>query len=507
MDSDRKQSPGLGLTRRHFLALGAASTAVGSLASTQDGNASQPTAASADDLTMLSAGAIAALVRERKVSALEVVNAHLDRIQQVNPRLNAVVTSRPDDARGDAERADAAVASGAPLGPLHGVPMTIKDSFDTAGLRTTYGTKGRASFVPTADATVVARLKAAGAILLGKTNTPEFTWSFETDNLVFGRTNNPWGDSYSPGGSSGGSAASVAARGAPFDIGTDTGGSIRVPSHFCGVAGLKPTAGRVPRTGHAVGPEGYLQSLTQVGPIARSVADLAMLYDIIAGPDGRDPHIVDAPRPDFRSVSARGLRVAVHASNGVRAPAPSIAETVNSVAGALQSAGMEITTDVPPPLREVIEIDDLLYHADGYAWLRRLLARAGTSDPGPDVAPYLDYKALSPEQFSAALERWNDWRSRMLQWFERFDAILCPVVALDELPHGAEDKEGAYPAFSYTFAYNMTGWPAAVVRAGTSPKGLPIGVQVVGRPWQEHVVLAIASEIEHALGGYRPPPG
>jgi amidase len=414
---------------------------------------------------------------------------------------------RSDEARRDAERADAAVTQGDALGPLHGVPMTIKDSFDTAGLRSTYGTKGRASFVPTNDATVVSRLKAAGAILLGKTNTPEFTWSFETDNLVFGRTNNPWGDAYSPGGSSGGSAAIVAARGAPFDIGTDTGGSIRVPSHFCGVAGLKPTAGRVPRTGHAVGPEGYLQSLTQVGPIARSVSDLALLYDVIGGPDGRDPFIVDAPRSDYRSVAVRGLRIAVHASNGICAPAPSIAETVTTVAAALQSVGAQIATDVPPPLGEVMELDDLIYHADGYAWLRRLLERAGTKEPGPDIAPYLNYKALSPDEFSAALERWDDWRSRMLQWFQRYDAILCPVVALDELPHGAEDKDGAYPAFSYTFGYNMTGWPAAVVRAGTSPKGLPIGVQVVGRPWREHVVLALASEIERAFGGYRPPPG
>jgi amidase len=352
----------------------------------------------------------------------------------------------------------------------------------------------------------VARLKAAGAILLGKTNTPEFTWSFETDNRVFGRTNNPWDVSLSPGGSSGGSAAIVAAHGVPFDIGTDSGGSIRVPAHFCGVAGLKPTAGRVPRTGHAVGFDGYLQSLTHVGPIARSVADLELIYGIIAGPDGRDPFVVEVPRRNSDSVPIKGLRVAVHADNGIHAPAPGISETVTKVAHALELTGARITSEAPPALSEVMEIDDRLYHADGYAWLRRLLERAGTREPGPDVAPYLDYKALSPAEFSAAIERWDNWRSRMLQWFEPYDAIICPVSAFDQLPHGAEDGEAAYTGFSYTFAYNLTGWPAAVVRAGTSPKGRPIGVQIVGRPWQEHVVLAVASEVERRFGGYVSPP-
>lgn len=295
------------MSRRDFLALGVTTTAVGGLAGLPDSQAAAA-AAPSTDLVRLTATEAAERVRQGSVSALDLVNACLARIEQVNPRLNAVVSMRADEARRDAERADAARAAGAPLGPLHGVPMTIKDSFDTAGLRSTYGTTGRASYVPDRDATVVARLKTAGAILLGKTNTPEFTWSFETENRVFGRTNNPWDSALSPGGSSGGSAAIVAAQGSPFDIGTDTGGSIRVPAHFCGVAGLKPTAGRVSRAGHAVGPEGYLQSLTQVGPIARSVADLALIYDLIAGPDGADPFVVDVPRPDFRSVPLRGLR-------------------------------------------------------------------------------------------------------------------------------------------------------------------------------------------------------
>jgi amidase len=494
-----------GLTRRDFLALGVTSTAVGGLAGAQDSHTAAA-ARPATDLARLTATEAAALIRQGSVSAVELVNACLARIEQVNPRLNAVVSMRADEAKRDAELKDAARARGETPGRLHGVPMTIKDSFDTAGLRSTYGTTGRATFVPATDATVVARLKAAGAVLLGKTNTPEFTWSFETQNLVFGRTNNPWDTALSPGGSSGGSAAIVAAMGVPFDIGTDSGGSIRVPAHFCGVAGLKPTAGRVSRSGHAIGPEGHLQSLTHVGPIARTVTDLALIYDIIAGPDGRDPFVVDAPRPDFRSVAVRGLRVAAHTSNGLSEPASSIAGVVTQVAKALQTAGAQVVSDVPPPLREVMELDDLVYHADGYAWLRRLLERAGTREAGPDVAPYLAYEALSPAEFSAAIERWDGWRSRMLQWFAAHDAIICPVTAFDELPHGAEDAPGAYSGFSYTFAYNMTGWPAAVIRAGTSPKGRPIGIQVIGRPWHEHVVLAIAAEIERQFGGFKPPP-
>lgn len=278
------------------------------------------------------------------------------------------------------------------------------------------------------------------------------------------------------------------------------------PLHFCGVAGLKPTAGRVPRTGHAVGAEGYLQSLTHLGRIARSVADLALLLRVIAGPDSRDPFVVDVPLADSRVVDLPSLRVAVHTDNGVRAPAPSVVETVSVAAAALRTAGVQTATHLPPALREVMRIDDDIYRADGHAWLHRLLQRAGTTDPGPDVRSSLHDQPMSSADFSAAIERWDAWRGQMLQWFEAYDAIVCPVNALDAVPHGAANASGAYSAFSYTFAYNMTGWPSAVVRAGTSPQGLPIGVQLVGRPWREDVVLALAAEVERALGGYRTPP-
>src|SRR5262245_36081292 len=210
-----------------------------------------------------SASALAEAIRSKEVSSLEVVKAFLARIAEVNPKLNAVFQIQTEKAMAQAREADAALARGEVKGPLHGVPMTIKDSFDTAGVISTAGTKGRSQYVPTEDATVVARLKAAGAILLGKTNTPELTLAWETDNLVYGRTNNPYDLSRTPGGSSGGAAALIAAGGTPFDIGTDTGGSIRLPSHFCGIAGIRPTSGRVPRTGHIISYlAGSIDSLT-----------------------------------------------------------------------------------------------------------------------------------------------------------------------------------------------------------------------------------------------------
>ena len=245
------------------------------------------------------------------------VAACLRRIEAVNPAINAVVrfaTEPLEVARG----ADADLRRGVVRGPLHGVPFTIKDSLDTAGIVTTAGTTGWADRVPERDATVVARLKAAGGILLGKTNTPEFTWANDADNLVYGRTSNPYDLDRSPGGSSGGSAAIVAAGGSPFDIGSDTGDSIRQPSHVCGVAGLKPTSGRVPRTGHHPSYRGILESLTQLGPIARRVDDLALILTVIAGPDGEDPHVAPVALRDPADVAI--ARTAGRVVRGQRRP-------------------------------------------------------------------------------------------------------------------------------------------------------------------------------------------
>jgi amidase len=496
-----------GVSRRSFLAIvsgGVAALSGASLAGC--GPRAEPVAERPSDLTWATAAQLAELIRRKQVSSLEAVDACILRIEAVQPEINAVVQLTADRAREAARSADQALARGGSPGPLHGVPMTIKDSLDTVGIVTTGGTRGRRDFVPSEDATVVARLKAAGAILLGKTNTPELTLSYETDNPIYGRTNNPWDPTRSPGGSSGGAGAIVATGGAAFDIGSDTGGSIRVPSHFCGVAGIKPTSGRVPRTGHIIPAEGHLQSWTQLGPLARSVDDLALILGVIAGPDGRDAAIAPVPLGDHRGIDLPTLRVAVHTDNGIRAPAAEIAKAVTDAAGALASAGAAIEERRPDGLAEGFSLAIELYSADGGAWVKRLLAKAGTTEPGPSLAGLMgQLRAVPSADLTAAIERWDVWRGMMLRFLDRYDAILCPPCALIAPPHGGASSGDTFPAFSYTFCYNMTGWPAAVVRAGTSPEGFPIGVQIVGRPWREDVVLALSAAIERGLGGFQAP--
>ena len=455
-----------------------------------------------------SATMLARAIRDGRISSREAVGACLARIEAVNPAINAVVRLAPD-ALERARAADAALAGGAargaPPGPLHGVPFTIKDSLDTAGLVSTAGTIGWRDRVPQRDATVVARLRAAGGILLGKTNTPEFTWSDETDNDVYGRTSNPYDIERTPGGSSGGAAAIVAAGGAPFDIGSDTGDSIRQPAHVCGVAGLKPTSGRVPRTGHHPGFAGLFESFTQLGPIARRVEDLALLLPIIAGPDGEDPHVVPAPLGDADAVEIAGLRVVLFTDNGLRTPPPETVAAVEEAASALAGAGAVIRREVPPGLDEAWAAWDGLIRADGFAWLRRLINDAGT----PGWGSYATRGWITPgpplagDELSALIERADAVRARLLRWLADVDLIVCPAMPQPAIRHG----ESTEPWFGDTYSdvHNLTGWPAVVVRGGTAPGGLPIGVQLVAPPWREDLALAGARIVETASGGWRPP--
>ena len=337
-----------------------------------------------EELIYASATALAQAIRAKEVSSQEVVDAYLERIEVVNPRLNAVVQLRSDEAREEARVADMSLARGEVIGPLHGVPITIKDSLDTAGVISTGGTKGRQSFVPSQDATVVGRLRAAGAILLGKTNTPELTLSVETDNLVYGRTNNPYDPTLTPGGSSGGAASIIAAGGSPLDLGSDTGGSIRQPAHFCGIAGIKPTSGRVPITGHIISFDvGALDGVTQIGPMARFVEDLALTLPIISGVDWRDPTVVPMPLGDPRAVDLKNLRAAFYTDNGAVSPTPQTIEVVHAAAAALSEAGVTIEEDRPPELESAVGLWMQLAVADGAAWIRKLLQEAGTTEGHP----------------------------------------------------------------------------------------------------------------------------
>jgi amidase len=461
------------------------------------------------DNTLLygSASAIARAIRGQQVSVKDVVEAHLERIEAVNSSLNAVVQLAVERALEEARVADQTVHRGDALGPLHGVPMTIKDSLDTAGVISTGGTKGRATYVPREDATVVARLRAAGAILLGKTNTPELTLAGETNNLVYGQTNNPYDLARTPGGSSGGAGAIIAAGGSPFDIGSDTGGSIRLPAHFCGIAGIKPTSGRVPRTGHVV-PFGLgaVDSLTQNGPMARFVEDLALILPIIAGVDWRDPSVVPMPMGNPQGIHLRGLRVAMHTDNGIKTPTPETMTAVRAAADALADAGLSIAEKRPVALARAADLANQLSGADGRAWTRRLLGKSGTSELHPWLSRRLDEaEPLEVGDFTALLEEVDAYRSEMLSFFQHYDVILCPVCAFPAPLHGTTMEPEMRLGFSYTGAYNLTGWPGVVVRGGTSPEGLPIGVQVVARPWREDVALAVAQQLETVLGGWRRP--
>jgi amidase len=461
-----------------------------------------------DNLTYTSAAALARAIRNKEVSSEEVVNAHLHRIETVNPRLNAVVQVVAEKARAQAREADAALARGKVVGPLHGVPMTIKDALDTVGVISTGGTQGRANLVPAHDATVVARLRKAGAILLGKTNTPELTLAYETDNIIYGRTNNPYDVSRTCGGSSGGAGAIVAAGGSSFDIGSDTGGSIRVPSHYCGIAGIRPTSGRVPRTGHTPPPGGALDALTQVGPLARYVEDLTLILPIIAGIDWHDAAIVPMTLGAWEQVEFETLRVAVYTDNGIVSPTHETVGTVQAATTALADAGATVTEARPAGIEQTFDLFMGLLGGDGGAGIQMLLQMYGTTQASPvlqGVLQTLGAHPMSTAQFAGLLVQWDIFRSTMLSFMEAYDVILCPVCAQPAPPHGFSYSQEGLRTYSYTQTYNLTGWPAAVVRGGTSPGGLPIGVQIVARPWREDVALAVAQYLEKALGGWRAP--
>jgi amidase len=462
------------------------------------------------EIIAASATAIAKAIRGREVSSQEVINACLARVSEVNPALNAVVQEVADTAREQARAADAALARGEGLGPLHGVPMTIKDTLDTAGVICTAGTLGRSAFVPKDDAVAVARLRAAGAILIGKTNVPELALAPETDNKIYGRTNNPYDLSRSPGGSSGGEASIIASGGSPLGLGSDCGGSIRAPAHFCGIAGIKPTAGRVPRTGHFPPVAGLTNSLWHVGPLSRFVEDLVLSLRIISGVDGRDPFVVPISLGDPHSVSLKDLRVAFYTDNGILSPTRETSEVVKKAVALLSDIGAHVEEAHPECIGETYHLWWGLSSADRGAGVESILKAAGTADVDRYMKRFQEAQraapVMSPADFGALMVKWDSFRAVMTRFMENFDAIICPALAFPAQHHGFILEEGKDLAFSYCFTYNLTGWPAIVVRGGTSPEGLPIGVQVVTRPWREDVAFAVAQYVETNLGGWQAPP-
>ena len=471
-----------------------------------------------EELTAKSATELATLIRARAVSPVEVVEAHLRRIERLNPALNAIVTLSPQ-VLDRARAAESDLINGKQVGPLHGVPLTVKDTIDTEGLRSTSGSRLRANHVPDRDATAVGRLKAAGAIILGKTNTPEMAIPYETDNLVFGRTNNPYARNRTPGGSSGGEAAAIAACLSPAGIGSDLSGSIRVPAHFCGIVGLKPTTGRVPMDGHTPTATGLLSLGASIGPMARTIEDLTLLINVIADTGQSGPSLRASPaKPGITALS--GLRVTWYADDGVAPVTDETRAAILSAAKTLGDAGLEISEARPPGISRGSALWIELFSRAATEQLREFY-RGREDKAGPQVLPFLrdegqsnlEGKMNKAEKVAAAVLEREHLREDLLRWMKTTPLILAPVGAVPAFEHGAQRLEvggrsiSVFKAFSYAQTFNVFGLPSAVVPAGRSVDGLPIGVQIIGRPFEDGTVLAAAAVVEEALGRRRPSDG
>lgn len=462
------------------------------------------------DLCQLPAHQLVALMAAGTVSCRDVVHAHLARIEAVNPALNALVqaTDRQQCLTAAAE-ADDRVARGAPLGRAHGLPVVVKDVMHVAGLQCSGGS---AVLRATADrdATAVSRLRGEGAIVLGLTNVPEMGRGGESNNNVYGRTNNPFDLSRTPGGSSGGSAALVSAGGAALSVGSDGGGSIRQPCHNTGIAGLKPTHGRIPRTGSVFGDAlGIFGPFNCYGPLARTVADLQLGLSIMNGPDLRDPYAVPAPLGDPDDVDVSALRVATYLDDGISPPGDDVAAVVSDVVQALTGMVGVVEHNSPPCLVRTMELlwESVFLGGDRGRGFEADLAAIGATDPSEELAEFLKQARLVEFSLSDARSRLADidtYRIEMLEFMADYDVIVGPVMPTAAKPHHHGLVE--ISDFSHLMAHNLTGWPAAVVRCGTSKEGLPVGVQIAARPWQGATALAVAGRLEAVFGGWRPPP-
>jgi|HubBroStandDraft_1064217.scaffolds.fasta_scaffold02166_3 amidase len=454
---------------------------------------------------------MAGMVRDRAVSPVELVESHLAQIAAQNPRINAFVMVLEDEARAAAKLAESAVMHGEALGLLHGIPVTVKDSFDMAGLPTLCGSRFRLGHKAAEDATAVARLRAAGAIILGKTNTPELLSSYETDNFITGRTNNPWNLERTPGGSSGGEAAAIAAFCSPGGIGSDGGGSIRIPAHFCGIAGLKPTPGRISGCGHFPTMNHPFGLLSTVGALARSAEDLRLLFAALAGYDSQDPF--SAPVP-LQPPGDAGLRVGI-VEQFYRVPVdPEIRQTVQRAAQTLD--GLRIPTEPFEP-RGLERAPNLWWFFFGQlpAPMTKQILQGREADAHwtstEFLADALEQAAPSVEQLLLNLAKRDRMRAGLLRQMEEVPVLLMPPCGVTAFRHRsrrwkiADEEIGLFQAMMPATPFNLLGLPAVVVPFGMSAEGLPIGVQLVGRPYEEELILDLAVRLENARGPFATP--
>ena len=450
-----------------------------------------------DAVCALSARELAGRIARRELSAVEALDAHLARIERRNPELNAVVSLDIQAARRQAESADSSLARGELRGPLHGVPLTLKDGNDVAGLRTTLGTE-LFDRVADEDGAVAARLRRAGAIIIGHTNVAPLLADYQSANPIFGRTSNPWNLGRTAGGSSGGAAAAVAAGLTPLEIVSDLGGSIRLPAHFCGVYGLKPTEHRVPMTGFFRLPPGVprtVRILSCLGPLARNLDDLALALSIVAGPDGVDTEVPPVPLVDNAVAGIADLRIAYATTVPGAVVARSLGERVEHVARLAAKAGARVEERLPA------------CDWDGANKLFGELVSAITSERSDkDLAWYF-----------AALDRRDRLATLWDSFFGDFDALLMPAAMTTAFPHcepgtplNVDGKPAPYFGHGALLAMgNLTGLPALVAPAGQDGDGLPLGVQIVGPRWSEMRLLSVCRTLEsgQVLPGFRPPPG
>ncbi len=466
-----------------------------------------------DELCWMPAAELAAAIRRKKLSPVDVMRAVLARIERVNPRLNAFVTVTAEQAMKDARAAERALTrKGARLGPLHGLPFSTKDLVITKGIRTTFGTRLFADNVPTEDAPMVERLRAAGAIQLGKTNTPTFGWIGATHNLLFGITRNPWNPERTPGGSSGGASAAVAAGLGPLAIGTDGGGSIRIPASCTGIFGLKPSFGRIP-----VYPPSAAWSLSHIGPMTRTVMDAALMMNACAGPDERDQYSLPADGTDYVKAlrgSLKGLRVAWSGNLGfAKVVDPEVLAACDKAARRFRDFGCRVES-VNPGWPTPKDCWEAIFCGGVAARMHPYLAeRRGDIDPGL-VEIIEQTLRWGPTRY---VQAWFDrlaWNEHCRRFFEKYDLLLTPTIATRPFKVGVDNPTEIagipiepYDWIPFTFPFNMTGNPGASVPCGFTSDGLPIGLQIVGRRFADALVLRAAAAFEraHPWAQHRPP--
>jgi Asp-tRNA(Asn)/Glu-tRNA(Gln) amidotransferase A subunit family amidase len=457
-------------------------------------------------------GEIAREIRSKNISPLEIVELHLKRIEALQPKLNAFVHLNAEGARQQARAAESSAAHAPQLGPLHGVPLTIKSSVDVAGWPCPAGSLLRKDYVPKQDAPLVARLKAAGAILLANSNTPEFLMAYETDNLLTGKTSNPWNLAYSSGGSSGGEAAAIASGCSAGGVGSDGGGSIRVPAHFCGICGLKPTPGRIPATGHFPPGAGAFSWIGVVGPMARTIADVRTLFEVMAGPDPGDALSAPVPLRVYREGDLCGMRIGILESEALGVASPETRVAVERAAKFLGERGFTVE---PFRLEGLDRALDLWWFFFGPVignLFRHSLA--GQEDQiSPMLREYLlcanSGSPITLEQFMKACTERDLLRAEILRQMHDTPVLLSPISSGLAFRHGQGNYlpgTGYRDTMRFSQWLNLTGFPGASVPLGVSQEGLPIGVQVVGRPFEEELVLAVAEAIEQSRGHWQSPP-